>query len=130
IYDYMFANGILEKDVEQYNKEGYLANSTFSSVKEVTEENKYEAGEEIYKGQCLACHTVAGWREKRAFANRLDGWDEDGIDMYIESLHETRSFVPLFVGMDEERETLSHYLATVVEEKKAGERAQAKEGEQ
>src|SRR5699024_4147802 len=73
IYDYMFANGILEKDVEQYNKEGYLANSTFSSVKEVTEENKYEAGEEIYKGQCLACHTVDGWREKRAFANRIDG---------------------------------------------------------
>src|SRR5699024_12012390 len=81
IYDYMFANGILEKDVEQYNKEGYLANSTFSSDNEVTEESKYEAGEEIYKGQCLECNTVEGWREKRAFDSRIDGWEKDGIDI-------------------------------------------------
>ncbi|HEX6593265.1 MAG TPA: c-type cytochrome [Bacillota bacterium] len=130
IYDYMFANGIKEKDVERYNEEGYLPNSTFASVDEVTDENQYEAGEEIYKGQCLACHTVDGWREKRAFSNRIEGWNEEGIDTYIESLHETRPFMPPFVGTDEERAALSHFLANVVEDKKADERAEAKEGDQ
>ncbi len=35
----MFANGVLEKDTECYNEEGYLANSTFAPMKEVTEDN-------------------------------------------------------------------------------------------
>ena len=116
IYDYMYANGVLEKNAEKFNEEGYLPNSTFASVDEVTEENMYEAGEEIYKGQCLSCHTIDGWREKRAFASRLNGWGEDGIDQYITTLHETRPFMPPFVGTDEEKRALAHYLHTVSNE--------------
>ncbi|MEK4801329.1 c-type cytochrome [Oceanobacillus sp. FSL K6-0118] len=118
IYDYMYANGVIEKDAEKYNKEGYLKNSTFAAVNEVTEENIYEAGEEIYKGQCLSCHTIDGWREKRAFSNRLNGWTEENIAQYIETLHETRPFMPPFVGTDEEREALAHYLQKVSNEGK------------
>lgn len=110
IYDYMYANGILEKDAERYNEEGYLSLSTFTDVKEVTEENMLEAGEELYKGQCLSCHTIDGWREKRAFSNRLEGWPVEAIDQYIMTLHETRPFMPPFVGTDEEREALAQYL--------------------
>ncbi len=57
----------------------------------------------LYKGQCLVCHTVDGWREKRAFANRVDGWSEESIDTYISTLHEARPFMPPFVGTEEER---------------------------
>lgn len=116
IYDYMYANGILEKDAELYNKEGYLTHSTFAKVKEVTDDNKYEAGEELYKGQCLACHTIDGWRDTRAFANRLDGWTEETIDMYIGQLNEARPFMPPFVGTEEERQALAHFLFKVTEE--------------
>lgn len=116
IYDYMYANGILEKNAEKFNREGYLPHSTFSAVKEVNEDNMYEAGEEIYKGQCLSCHTIDGWREKRAFANRLHGWEEASIDQYITTLHETRPFMPPFVGTDEEKKALAHYLYKVSNE--------------
>lgn len=129
IYDYMYANGVLEKDVEKYKEEGYLPNSTFASVDEVTEDNMYEAGEEIYKGQCLSCHTVDGWRERRAFATRLNGWTEESIDSYIETLHETRPFMPPFVGTDEERKALAHFLQKVANEEK-GLQAEAKGADQ
>lgn len=120
IYDYMYANGILEKNVETYNEEGYLPNSTFAKVKEVTSENMYEAGEEIYKGQCLACHTIDGWRDKRAFADRINGWSEEALDDYIANLHEARPFMPPFVGTDEERKALAHYLVQTVNEINGG----------
>lgn len=118
IYDYMYANGVVEKDAEKYNEEGYLPNSTFAAVKEVTEDNLYEAGEELYKGQCLACHTVDGWREKRAFATRLNGWTEEAIDTYIDTLHETRPFMPPFVGTEEEQKALAHFLHKVANEER------------
>lgn len=116
IYDYMYANGVLEKNAKKFNEEGYLANSTFTKIKEVTEDNMYEAGEELYKGQCLACHTIEGFRKSRAFAHRIDGWTEEALDGYIEQLHEARPFMPPFVGTDEERKALAHYLATTVNE--------------
>lgn len=118
IYDYMYANGVVEKDAEKYNEEGYLPNSTFAAVEEVTEDNLYEAGEELYKGQCLACHTVDGWREKRAFATRLNGWTEEAIDTYIDTLHETRPFMPPFVGTEEEQKALAHFLHKVANEER------------
>ncbi len=113
IYDYMYANGVLDKNKEMYEEEGYLAHSTFSPIKEVTDENRADAGRILYQGQCLSCHTVDGWRKSRAFANRLDGWTEEGIASYIETLHESRPFMPPFVGTDEELEALAHYLAEV-----------------
>lgn len=122
IYDYMYANGILEKDAEVYNKEGYLKTSPFTKVKEVTEENKFEAGEELYKGQCLACHTIDGWRETRAFSHRINGWSEEALDQYISTLHEARPFMPPFVGTDEEREALAHYLHEVTKDKATAKR--------
>lgn len=128
IYDYMYANGVLEKDAQKYNEEGYLPNSTFANVKEVTDENMYEAGEELYKGQCLSCHTVDGWRERRAFANRLNGWTEETIDQYITTLHETRPFMPPFVGTDEEKKALAHYLHKVANDEKE-KQVEAKAGE-
>jgi len=116
IYDYMYANGVLEKNAEKFNEEGYLPNSTFAKVDHVTEDNQYEAGEELYRGQCLACHTVDGWRDSRAFSNRLDGWTEESIDAYITTLHETRPFMPPFVGTEEEQRALAHFLHKVANE--------------
>ncbi len=116
IYDYMYANGVLAKDEELYREEGYLKNSTFASVKEVTADNREEAGMELYKGQCMTCHTVDGWRDKRAFSNRLNGWNEESLASYIETLHETRPFMPPFVGTEEEKQALAHYLIKVTKQ--------------
>ncbi|MED1532046.1 cytochrome c [Bacillus altitudinis] len=116
IYGYMYANGVLEKDEEKYKQEGYLTNSTFSRVDKITEDNVYTAGEELYQGQCMSCHTVDGWRERRAFSKRLEGWTEESIDQYIDRLHEARPFMPPFVGTDQERQALAKYLHKVTNE--------------
>lgn len=114
IYDYMYANGILASDVEVYKEEGFLPHMSLLGVTEVTDTNTYEAGRAVYQGQCLSCHTVDGWRSKRAFAERLDGWSEEAISGYVSTIHETRPFMPPFAGTQEELDALAHYLATEV----------------
>lgn len=130
IYDYMYANGVLEKEADRFNEEGYLKHSKFTQEQEVRDDNLFEAGEDIYKGQCLACHTIDGWREKRAFSNRLQGWNEDAIDQYIMNLHETRPFMPPFVGTDEERKALAHYLHQVTNQESTKNNVAKKEDEE
>ncbi|MDQ0216283.1 mono/diheme cytochrome c family protein [Oikeobacillus pervagus] len=127
IYDYMYANGVLEKDAEKYNKEGVLAHSTFAKNKEVTVNNMYEAGREVYQGQCMTCHTVSGWRSKRAFENRLDGWSEETIKNFIPTMHHARPVMPPFVGTEEELAALSHYLHEVVNKEKGTEQVKGEE---
>ena len=116
IYHYMYVNGIRVDQVEKFQEEGYLANSNWSSVNEVTEDNKLEAGREIFEGQCMACHTVDGWRDKRAMAERIGGWNKDALSQYIATLHQARSFMPPFAGTEEEREALAEYLVNAVEQ--------------
>lgn len=118
IYDYMYANGILVDEIEKYNEEGFLPHMSFLGVTEVTEENKYDAGRALYQGQCLSCHSIDGWRTKRAFTARVDGWSEDALASFISVMHETRPFMPPFVGTDEERQALAHYITTTVAEVK------------
>lgn len=116
IYNYMYANGVLASEVERYKEEGFLPNMSMLGVTEVTDENQYEAGRAVYQGQCMSCHTIDGWRSKRAFSKRVAGWTEESLAGYISVIHETRPFMPPFAGTDEELAALAHYIMTVVNE--------------
>jgi hypothetical protein len=118
IYNYMYVNGITAVKAEEMNQDGYLAHSTVAKIKKVTENNKVEAGREIYQGQCLACHTIDGWRSKRALANRLKGWPQQSIESFIPTMHQVRPMMPPFVGTKEKVEALAAYLYKVANEEK------------
>lgn len=111
IYDYMYANGILASKADQYNKEGFLKNATWSTVKEVTVDNQLEAGRNMYVGQCLACHTVDGWRTKRAYTTRVKGiFTEETLAAYMPSMHTVRPSMPPVMGTQEEIQALAAYI--------------------
>lgn len=116
IYDYMYANGLLYQNQEKINEEGYLAHSTWIMEKEITEENKVEVGREVFAGQCLSCHTIDGWREKRALGKRLVGWDEEALKTYIPTMHNVRVAMPPFMGTEEELDALVAYLKKEIDE--------------
>lgn len=136
IYDYMYANGALASNTEKYNTEGYLANSAWSTVKEVTVDNQLEAGRNMYVGQCLSCHTVDGWRSKRAYTTRVKGvFTEETLAAYMPSMHTVRVSMPPVMGTQEEIKALAAYImyevnkvdgATAKEEKKSGDEVSKK----
>lgn len=116
IYDYMYANGLLEQDREKINEEGFLAHATWAKEKEVTEDNRVEAGRDIFVGQCLTCHTIDGWRDSRALGKRLAGWDEETLKNYIPTMHNVRVAMPPFMGTEEELDALVTYLKSEIDQ--------------
>ncbi|MCM3747970.1 cytochrome c [Paenibacillus pasadenensis] len=123
IYNYMYANGILKADAERLTKEGVLSNATFTTVKKITASNKLEAGEQLFRMQCISCHSIDGVRRSRAMTERIDGWSKDALMGFIPNMHQVHAVMPPFIGTKEELEALSEYLATIVS-KRNGETAQ------
>ena len=117
IYNYMYANGILKEDVDKLNRDGALAHAKFTQIKEVTEANKLEAGEELFRMQCIACHSIDGARRSRAMTERIDGWSAESLETFIPAMHNVRDVMPPFVGTKAEVEALSAYLANIVAKK-------------
>ncbi|AEP11669.1 cytochrome ubiquinol oxidase subunit I [Chloracidobacterium thermophilum] len=132
IGEHMYSNGIRKQEVERFNREGYLANSMWLKTdvppvslrqvafgREIGPETtaNLARGELMFRGQCLACHTVEGYRP---MARLLQGRDRQAIMAFLKTLHENkpdspyRSYMPPLVGTPDEIEALADYLDAIL----------------
>lgn len=108
VNEVMYSNGILKKEVERINQEGFLKNARWVQNKEVTEANQLEAGRELFLHQCFSCHTVGGFNND--IMVRTKNMSYAGMRKYLASIHEKRYFMPPFVGNEAELKALAAYL--------------------
>lgn len=111
----MYSNGILQKDVERINQEGFLKNAKWVQNKEITEANQLEAGRELFLHQCFACHTVGGMNND--ILMRTKSMSYGAMRKYLASIHEKRYFMPPFVGTETELKALAAYLTAGLHKK-------------
>lgn len=110
---YMYSNGILASDVDRLNEEGYLTSSPFA-----VGADDAEIGRLMFRGQCLSCHTLDGYRAMRKL---LAGRDRQGVDNVVQTLHDYapdspyRPYMPPLVGTADEIEALAVYLTQVAD---------------
>ena len=136
IGQHMFSNGIRKNDVAKINKEGYLVHCVWvrpeerqrwaaadkAALEGTPRSADIERGQLIFRGQCLACHTVDGYRSIRKF---LAGRDRKSVANLVGVLHgygddsPYRPFMPPMVGTPQEVEALTDYLASLVAAEKA-----------
>ena len=113
IGEYMYANGIRVDDYPLLKEEGVLRHATYSPVREVTDENRLEAGAEVFRLTCTRCHTATGIN---AVPDRLramyggGAWDRDTVKYYLLGMHTARPFMPPFPGTEVEAGALADYL--------------------
>ncbi|HNW60305.1 MAG TPA: c-type cytochrome [bacterium] len=113
IQGYLYANGLRAQDYPLFQEEGVLARATWVHHHQVTEENKLEAGGEVFMVACSRCHTLSGVNSVRTRLQTLfpaDKWQEDQIAAYISTMHNVRIFMPPFPGSDAELKALSAWL--------------------
>lgn len=110
IYEYMYSNSILVGEKDKYQAEGYLRSSKWSSVREVNEGNLLTAGRELFGGECGSCHTISGYN---AIKPLVGGWTEQDVYDALGKLDRVKSFMPPFVGTDQERRALSQWLVNL-----------------
>ena len=109
INEVMYSNGILKKEVDALNQQGYLRTALWVRNNEVTEDNLFAAGQELFMHQCYACHTVNG--KNNDIVRATSSMSYRALVSYIRKIHETRYFMPPFAGTGQESRALAVYIA-------------------
>ncbi len=107
LYGHMYSTGIKPDQMDTLNQEGFLAHAKWTEIKEVTDENMLEAGAEIFRLQCMACHTIDGYN---GILNKSDQLTERGLEAMLTGMGKVNSYMPPFAGTGEEKKAVAAYL--------------------
>jgi hypothetical protein len=113
VADYMYSNGVRLADYPVYKRDGVLTHATFVAHKRVTEANLIEAGQDVFRIACARCHTTTGINSTVDKFNNLYGegrWDPEVMGLFVETMHNTRTYMPPFPGNQRELDALVAYL--------------------
>jgi hypothetical protein len=115
IGQYMYSNLLLEDDYVVYKQDGVLKHATYTSVNEITEDNKVEAGKNVFVIACSRCHTAQGVNSIVDVFDRMYGGTGKPLDIpsmaaYMPNMHTGRTFMPEFPGNEKEAEALATYI--------------------
>ena len=84
------------------------------STPQVTEENKLEAGENVFMIACSRCHTVTGINSVvRKFRQRTapgESLSEEALKNYIPKMHKVWYYMPPFPGNDTELDAWTAFI--------------------
>jgi mono/diheme cytochrome c family protein len=113
IGSYMYSNGVRVKDVDTLNRNGYLTASMWTPS---VPNGSADEGRAMYKGQCMPCHTLDGYRSMRRL---LQERDYKSIGNILQMLRKGskdspyHAYMPPLVGTEAEVTALQLYLSTL-----------------
>lgn len=117
IGDYMYTNGIRKQDYPLLQKEGILKYATYVEHREITKENKIEAGRDVFMLTCSRCHTTNGVNNVTEKFEMMYGKKgmalqdkSEAMTTYISNMHNARFFMPPFPGTEKEAGALVAYI--------------------
>lgn len=106
---YIYSDGVRRSQLAGFNQAGYTAGSPWKGV--------IPSGELMFRGQCMNCHTVDGYRSMRYL---MKGRDRKSISNMLAVLHEApasspyRNFMPPLAGTPQEIDALGDYLNSLI----------------
>jgi hypothetical protein len=116
IHDYMYANGIRVEDYPLLQEQGMLRHATYVAHREVTEENRFECGEDVFRVACTRCHTTRGVNgavQKLENLYGVERWNSEDVKLTLRTMHLSRPYMPPFPGSEPELDALAHYLCAL-----------------
>ena len=103
---YLYSNGVRRSQVAAFNAAGFTAASPWAAA-------GMSQGELMFRGQCMNCHTLDGYRPMRKL---LHGRDHHSIENLLSMLHDQpasspyRAYMPPLVGTAGEIQSLAYFL--------------------
>jgi cytochrome bd-type quinol oxidase subunit 1 len=107
VYNTLYSNGLTPDQISMVNETGFLPSARWSKVKDVSDNNTLEAGAELFRLQCLPCHTVDGYN---GVMNKIGRLTERGIEAQLTGMGKVNTYMPPFAGTEEEKKALAAYL--------------------
>lgn len=109
IYDYMYSNQVYVDDAAKLDDVGFLATAKWTQHSEITDSNLMEAGRDLFKFQCSACHSVGGvLNDIKPLVGKYDS--VFGMDAKLNGLNRFNNYMPHFMGTRSERWALANYI--------------------
>jgi len=108
IVEHMYSNSIKIEDEAKINKLGLLSTAKWVTHKEINDDNIIEAGREIFKLQCICCHSVGGPLNDILPVTKK--FTVFGMDSQINGQGKINDYMPRFMGTRSERMALSRYI--------------------
>ena len=111
LYENMYSTSIAPGEMDGINQAGLLQSANWSMIREVTDDNMLEAGEEIFRLQCMACHTIDNYNGVKALSANLT---ERGLEAQLTGMGKVNTYMPPFAGTEIEKKALAAYLHQVI----------------
>jgi len=112
IYDYMYSNTILKKDLDLVAETGVLNTAKWIEHQRVTTANVQAAGRELFNVLCLSCHSIGGPLNDIRQQVRRSSPEE--LNLIFATMGRERPYMPPFAGTEFEKQVLIHYLNTSI----------------
>ncbi|MBN1549972.1 cytochrome ubiquinol oxidase subunit I [bacterium] len=112
IFNYMYSNSIYVADVESFNKAGILQQAKWVKHRTATGDSIIEAGKEIFRLECLSCHTIHG--PLNDIVPITTKYTVAGMDSMLNGLGKVNTYMPPFIGTSEERYALASYIVSQI----------------
>jgi mono/diheme cytochrome c family protein len=103
---YMYVSGILLEEQPQLERAGMLTAATWQESY-LDRAGTRGAGAFLVSQNCAVCHTTAG---VNAITRRVRDRSQDGVRVLLRHTQELTSFMPPFIGTEEERNAASWFL--------------------
>lgn len=113
ISDYMYSNGVRKDELRFLQSEGMLKHATYVKHRTVTDENRIEAGQDVFMIACSRCHSTTGMNGVVEKFTRMYGdkeWSDTAMVSFLGTMHETSTFMPPFPGNLAEKEAITAYI--------------------
>ena len=110
IHGYLYANAASAQAADEIRKTGVLAAARWSKYQEITPENRMEAGRDLFKFLCSACHSVGGpMHDIRPLSEKFSLY---GMTAMLNGMGRVSTYMPPFLGNTAERDALAAYIVT------------------
>jgi cytochrome bd-type quinol oxidase subunit 1 len=108
IYDYMYSNAILKKNVDQVAQTGVLNEAKWIENRRVTQSNAQAAGAELFNVLCLSCHSIGG--PLNDIHQQVSRNAPEELNLIFTTMGKERPYMPPFPGNEYEKQLLIYYL--------------------
>lgn len=116
IYGHIYSTSIRTDEEQNINKKGLLKTAKWVQHKDINDENLLEAGREIFRIECISCHSVGGPLNDILSLTRK--FSTFGMDAQLNGQGKINDYMPKFMGTREERMALARYIVEGLHGKK------------
>jgi len=118
ISEYLYSNGIKKQRLADLNQTGILQSAKWVTHKTITDNNQLEAGKDIFRIECSACHSIGGiMNDIKPLTQKYSLY---GMDAFLSGMGGLNTYMPPFIGTKDERMALSQYIVGGLHHKSNG----------